>query len=55
MAIGRFFPTPKAILLIAAVLAIDIVGLWGARIIVRRAEQRRADLEAVLAEFREES
>ena len=47
----------------------DIVGLWGARgkpgpqrigqantpLIVRRAEQRRVDLEALLAEFQEET
>ena len=47
--------TPRAILVIAGLLALDIGMLWGARITVRRAEQRRADLEVLLAEFREES
>ena len=32
----------------------DIVILWLARIHVQRAEQRRVDLEALLAEFRDE-
>ena len=45
--------TTRAILVIVGLSAIDIVGLWGARIIVRRAELRRVDLEALLAEFRE--
>ena len=47
--------TTRAILVIVGLMVIDIVGLWGARIIVRRAEQRRVDLEALLAEFQEET
>ena len=47
-------PTPNAILSMAILLACDIGMLWGARITVRRAEQRRVDLKAVLADFRED-
>ena len=54
MAIGSH-ATPRAILVIAGLLALDIGMLWGARITVRRAEQRRVDLEALLAEFQEEA
>ena len=54
MAIGGL-PTPRAILAIAGALATDIAALWGARIYVRRAEQRRVDFEALLAEFQEEA
>ena len=54
MAIGSH-ATPRAILVIAGLLALDIGMLWGARITVRHAEQRRVDLEALLAEFQEEA
>ena len=54
MTIGGL-PTPRATVVIASMLAIDIIMLWVARIIVRRAEQRRVDLEALLAEFREQA
>ena len=54
MAVGGL-PTPRAILVIASMLVLDIIMLWVARIIVRRAEQRRVDLEALLAEFREQA
>ena len=47
-------PTPNAILSMAILLACDIGMLWGARITVRRAEQRQVDLKAVLADFRED-
>ena len=47
-------PTPRAILVIAGTIVMDIVILWLARIHVQRAEQRRVDLEALLAEFRDE-
>ena len=52
MAIGGL-PTPRMILVIAGLLASDIIILWGARITVRRAERRRVDLEALLAEFQD--
>ena len=54
MAVGGL-PTPRAILVIASMLVLDIIMLWVARIIVRRAEQRRVDLEALRAEFREQA
>ena len=54
MTIGGL-PTPRATVVIASMLALDIIMLWVARIIVRRAEQRRVDLEALLAEFREQA
>ena len=47
-------PNPNAILSMAILLACDIGMLWGARLTVRRAEQRRVDLKAVLADFRED-
>ena len=51
--IGSGLTTPRVILAIAIALAAWIGAIWGARSTVRRAEQRRIDLEAVLAEFRD--
>ena len=47
-------PTPRVILVIAGIIVMNIVILWLARIHVQRGEQRRVDLEALLAEFRDE-
>lgn len=53
--IGSGLPTARMVLAIAIGLAAWIGAFWGARSTVRRAEQRRVDLEAVLAEFQEEA
>ena len=55
VAIGSGLPTPRMILAIAIVLAVWIGAFWGVRSTVRRAEQRRVDLEEVLAEFRDKA
>jgi len=52
--VGRL-PRPTAVLTIVGALVIYIVTVWATRIIVRRSEQLRVDLEALLGEFRQET